>query len=158
MIIVNTLKSNLENAVLLANSERPSLGFIPYPRLARDEAAGRLRHQIENGTWVGYLVHGPMKANRHLHINQECIDKSARRYGSATRLFHGLLADAIAAASLSIRLTCAADLDSNRFWLSLGFDLANHLVRQVNKRGRPLNAWVMHLPGSLLFKGKVEYI
>lgn len=78
---------------LLMRDNYEAIGFLPMSRIHEQERRGLIWHQYDNGEWLGYCVVGAMKAAGTTHIWQECIDKTARGYGSGSRLFAKLLAE-----------------------------------------------------------------
>ena len=110
----------LRNVILLSRDNHESIGFLPSTRLEEYAARGQLYHQIDDDEWVGFLVCGPMRFGKACRVYQECIDKTARRYGSGYRLYRKFLDDCISAGCSRIILGCAEDLESNLFWKAVG--------------------------------------
>lgn len=125
--------------ITLMKTETDALGFIPStaiePRWIRN---GRFILQHNGyGRRVGYLLHGPPKPNRPLHVNQICIDVDDRLRRYAATAVQELLARADAAGATAIHLRCAIDLAANSFWTSLGF-LPHHLSAGGKSRNRTI--------------------
>jgi len=126
--------------IKLAKCESDAIGFIPYPKYKEAHEKGNIFYQIENGEFVGFLIVGGFPSMGTTYIWQECIDKSARGYGSGRRLFYQLLAKCTANYVYQIKLNCAEDLESNLFWQSMGFNLVRS-INPNNKRGRKINQY-----------------
>lgn len=125
----------IHNVKLLMKDNYEAVGFIPEPRLEWYEARGRIWHQYDEGVWVGYLLPGPARPAKTCRIWQECIDKSARRFGSGARLYAGFEAFCRNHAVSDISLRCAEGLDSNVFWRAMGFELVGcDLTENARKR------------------------
>lgn len=132
--------SRVDNVILLMRDNTNSLGFIPSTRVEEQESKGLIFHQVENGDWVGYLMVGSIKPGRPVFVWQECIDKSARRYGSGFRLFHQLLNQCKICNVTEIILRCAENLESNYFWQTCGFELVKTITTR-NARNRKINVY-----------------
>lgn len=130
----------VRNITLLMKDNYEAVGFLPQSAIEKGIAERRVYNQIDNAEWVGYLISGPLRLGGTAHIWQECIDKSARRYGSGQRLFLDYLADCIRVGVHYIMLRCADDLPSNIFWKSMGFTLIG-TSRPNNKRKRSINIY-----------------
>jgi len=137
---------DLPYVVDLEYKNKESLGFLP--KLAIEERVrdrqvilGRL-----HGEPFGYLLFDYRPQS--VHVLQACIQYDARRrlYGAA--LYGWALTQWQAGI---VTLKCAADLDSNLFWRSLG--LVCTAVREGGaRRKRKINVWVHFLqPESFLF-------
>jgi hypothetical protein len=134
----------VRQAVLLHRDNTECLGFVPEPRMRRSFSNGELLSQYDNDEWVGYLLSGPLRQGKEAIIYQECIDKSARRYGSGSRLIAEYSAKCQAAGCVSIHLRCAESLDSNFFWLAVGFEYVR-TEYPTNKRQRAICVYVKSL-------------
>jgi len=131
-----------------------SVGFITEGAVREAIYQGRIYHQFDNGEWVGYLLRGSLRPYAHaVYIVQECIDKSARRYGSGRRCYEQLLADAREAHVESVQLRCAEDLESRHFWQALGFELVGVDTRP-NARGRKVFRYEYRLWPNLFGGGE----
>jgi hypothetical protein len=131
-------------AVNLCKKHTGELGFVPAFRYAEAHAAGRLRPQYYNGEPCGYLLHGPIRAGRPIHVWQCVIQVDARRLANATELVAGLILDGQEANATRILLRCAADLPANAFWIACGFDLLRTFDPR-NTRGRLINLYNLEL-------------
>lgn len=135
---------SVRHATLLMRDNYEAVGFLPESALRRAEAEGRLWHQVDQGEWCGYLISGPLVYGRSARVWQECVDKSARRFGSGQRLYAAFEGACLRAGATSIRLRCAEDLEANVFWAAMGL----HIFRVAaahNRRRRQIHEYVKHL-------------
>lgn len=135
-------------------SNYDAVGFIPLTKIEEQEKRGLVFHQFEMGEWVGYLVVGTIKPGQRVHIWQECIDKSARGYGSGMRLFLQLLDACKKNLVPDIVLRCADDLEANEFWQACGFSKIK-TDPPHNKRNRSIHTYRMVLIENLF---ETEYV
>lgn len=149
-MVLRDEQMSVRAATLLMRDNCEAVGFLPESALVRAAHESRLWHQVDEGEWVGYLVSGPLVYGRPAHVWQECIDKSARRYGSGQRLLTAFEAACLSAGCTSIRLRCAENLDSNLFWQAVGFERFR-VDTSWNRRGRAINEYVKHLEHVSLF-------
>lgn len=127
-----------------------SLGFIPDTTV-RDRYLTAGRYIIQNnaaGQPVGYLLHGSPQPGGVLTVAQAVIecDKRERDYGR--QIFYDLLTRARQANCRSITLRCAEDLESNGFWLAMGFEKTN-TTHPNNQRKRAVNVYTLDLVPTL---------
>lgn len=142
------VSDRLRNVKLLMKDNYPALGFLPMSRIEKQERKGLVFHQYDNDEWMGYLVVGAIRAGGITHIWQECVDKTARGYGSGTRLFHRLLDKCKRGYVHQIQLRCAEDLESNLFWRAMGFEFVKS-VDVGNARKRRINYYRFTVTPSL---------
>lgn len=143
-----TSEKLIQQVRLLMKSNSSELGFIPISAIEEQHYHGLAFHQFFDGEWVGYLVVGSIRANRPVHIWQECIDKSARRLGSGKALFKSLLLKCLQNGASEIILRCAEDLESQLFWQALGFDIVR-VQWPDNKRKRAILTYRMIVTPNL---------
>lgn len=150
--MIETIHTRLKRVELLTKANSNQLGFIPFSRIEEQERKGLVFHQYDNGTWIGFLVVGSIKAGGTTHIWQECIDKTARGYGSGTRLFFQLLEQCKKNYVHQIVLRCREDLASNLFWQAMGFELVK-TVDVGNARGKLINVYRLTVTATLFPNG-----
>lgn len=137
--------ADLPYMMALQRANRESVGGLPEPAL---------RERIERGAaWLGEINGDPISyllcdlRAGILRIPQACVQYDARRrtYGQAivTAAFEHY------SPFNEVRLRCAADLEANLFWRSLGFTCVN-IELGGKRRGRLINCWQLWLGGSLL--------
>lgn len=146
--MANLTNTRLKNVGLLMRSNSNQIGFIPISRIEQQERRGLVFHQYDNETWMGYLVVGNIKAGGTTHIWQECIDKTARGYGSGTRLFFQLLKKCKENYVSQIVLRCREDLESNMFWRAMGFEFVKS-VNVNNARRKLINIYRLEITSTL---------
>ncbi len=140
--------ADLPYIVDLEYKNKESLGFLPKLAIEERVRAGRVILGRLNGEPFGYLLcdHRPTST----HILQACIQYDARRrlYGAA---LYGYALEQWNPALVTLK--CAADLDSNLFWRSLGLVCTG--VRQGgSRRKRKINLWCHFVkPDQFLFTG-----
>jgi len=138
----------------LGDSERQALGFIPAPSIKR--------RCIDTGNYViivdghqhsrGFLLHGPPRAGRPLHIYQACVEPSYRLRGYAAQAVAEVARRGRSAGSNEINLRCACDLPAIAFWSFCGFRLRQHHVggHMQNRIIAELYYPLCHAPSSRL--------
>lgn len=107
----------------LMRTETDALGFIPAPDIRRRWIpTGRyvIQHNHKGGR-RGYLLWGPMRPGKVLHVNQCCIQYDHRQRGFATLAVRHMLDLAATADVSAVILRCAYDLPAIHFWSHLGF-------------------------------------
>lgn len=146
--MANLTNTRLKNVELLMRSNSNQIGFIPMSRIEEQEKRGFVFHQYDNGTWMGYLIVGNIKAGATTHIWQECIDKTAMGYGSGTRLFFQLLERCKDNYVHQIVLRCREDLESNLFWKAMGFEFVK-AINENNARRKLINIYRLEISKTL---------
>lgn len=128
---------DMRYVMALQRANRESVGGLPTPALQERIDRGTLGLALINDDPVGYLLYD--LRDRVLRIAQACIQYDARRrtYGEQLWLWvvnrHG-------AGMREARLRCAADIDANVFWRSMGFTCVG-VVPGGARRGRLINLW-----------------
>lgn len=138
--------NNLAFIVGLMKTETDALGFIPSSAI-RDRWIKYGRYIIQRnarGRRLGYLLHGPAKPGRPMHVNQVCIEYDYRLQGYAILAVRELLNRALAGDCSEIRLRCATDLTANHFWKACGFELME-ITPGGKRRGRSICHYRIHL-------------
>ncbi len=131
----------------LEHKNKESLGFLPKMAIEARLTAHRIFIGRLNGEPFGYLLFD-YRDGPSVHVLQACIQYDARRrlYGAALYGF-GLERWQMPL----VTLKCAADLESNLFWRSLGL-VCTDVRAGGRRRGRKINVWAHFLrPGHLLF-------
>jgi hypothetical protein len=136
--------------VSLAKRERETIGFIPGERYLQAYEAGQLVGQRFNGELCGFLYHGPIRADRAVHIWQCAIQVDARRLNAATEVVAAFVARCERRQAACIRLRCAAELEANAFWVAMGFTPVRVVAGGLS-RGRLIIEYCRNLyrPGLL---------
>jgi hypothetical protein len=138
--------SDLPYVTDLQRKNKESLGFLPSMALSERVMAGRVFMGWLGGDPFGYLLfdYQPDAIN----VLQACIQYDARRRVYGAQLYGWGLEQWDTS---RVRLKCAADLESNLFWRSLGLVCVGVKDGGV-RRGRKINVWNHFLrPGVLLF-------
>lgn len=139
------------------NTEPNQLGFIPDTKIATyympqsQYVIQRNRH----GVAVGYLLHGKCKPGGNLTIAQAIVDIDKRNLLFGQQMTNQLIERARSAGVRVITLRCAADLNSNEFWISQGFQLTGE-DKSPNKRNRIVNLYSLYLWPTLFQSVKGE--
>jgi hypothetical protein len=127
----------------LQNKNRESIGFLPKMAITERIDKGRCFIGLLHGEPFGYLLFdiGVERVN----VLQACIQYDARRrlYGAALYQWGVAKWD-----TGRVRLKCAADLESNLFWQSMGLVCVG-VVDGGKRRGRKINVWNHHLRPEL---------
>ena len=132
----------------LGDTERPALGFMPAPAIARRciEPGNYVLIRDDAGRRRGFLLHGPARPGEPLHIYQACVeyDHRLRRYAADAVAVVALRGQVKGATEISLR--CALDLAANAFWIAIGFTLIRYEIggqqkqRTIARYSLPLNA------------------
>jgi hypothetical protein len=126
------------------NSE--ALSFYPKQVFEREQQNGRLFLGLLNGQPCGYLYVGA--AGGDVKCHQVCIQYDARR-----KLYGAMLAVVMEdyakhSHSNSITLRCGFDLDANKFWSEMGYNVIQ--IQQGGiRRMRKINVWRKYLKEQL---------
>jgi ribosomal protein S18 acetylase RimI-like enzyme len=105
----------------LARELREELGFLPFCAYELARAKNLLKIQRMNDAPCGFILTGPANPGRNVKIYQVAIQYDARLREHATQLVREIEARAATAQCPGVTLRCAADLDANLFWQSLGY-------------------------------------
>jgi hypothetical protein len=115
--------NDFQFVVALGNTETDALALIPAPAIKRRMIDPGfyiiIRDQV--GRRRGYILHGPPRAGKPLHIYQTCVEIDYRLRGYAAAAITTLALRATVANCTEIHLRCAQDLDAIDFWQALGF-------------------------------------
>jgi hypothetical protein len=144
-------EADITYIVDLQNKNREAVGFLP--KMAINERLERNRVFLGNlnGEPFGYLLFD--RNGNAINILQAAIQYDARRklYGAA--LYHWALAQWNCS---HVKLKCAADLESNLFWQSMGLVCVGNLDGG-KRRGRKINVW-NHFLAPQLFKPEIYIV
>jgi GNAT superfamily N-acetyltransferase len=140
------LVPDLLYVVSLAKQLRESLGFLPLCAYDLARAESRLQLQRDNDQPIGFLLHGRPRPGKWLRIYQTAIQLDARRLHNATALVHSLEAQARVSGCPGVSLCCAAELEANAFWQSLGY-VAIEVFPGGGKRRRRITRYAKLIPG-----------
>jgi hypothetical protein len=124
----------------LMREDYDALGFIPTEGVKRYLSQGRYIIQRGNGKPIGYLMYSVPRPFGVLKIAQACIDFDWREKGYGFDVVAEIEKRAKQKMVGSISLRCAADLQSNKFWLASGYELVRTISTQ-NKRNRDINLY-----------------
>ena len=133
----------------LMKTETVALGFIPSPTI-RDRFVRRGLYVIQRdarGRRRGYLLHGPPKPGRRLHIHQACIDYDYRQRGFGILAVRTVIMRALQADCSAVTLRCALDLPANAFWHAAGFEV-EEVLPGGKQRHRVILRYVLPLAGA----------
>jgi GNAT superfamily N-acetyltransferase len=130
----------------LQRANRESVGGLPAPALQDRIDRGAAFLGLINGDPVSYLL-CDKRAKGVLRIPQACVQYDARRREYGKQLVSA--AFAYYSPFDEVRLRCAADLEANLFWRSLGFECVG-VMQGGTRRGRLINCWQMWLSPGLL--------
>ena len=138
-------EADVPYVMALQRANRESVGGLPTPAITERVQRGTVVLGILNDEPMGYLL-WDYRAGV-VRIPQACIQYDARRrkYGEALAAW---IVQRHPDAN-EVRLRCAADLEANLFWRSMGF-VCTGVMQGGKRRGRLLNAWTLWLAPTLL--------
>jgi hypothetical protein len=131
---------------MLQRKNAEALSFYPKQVFEREQKNGRLFLGLLNGQPCGYLYVGAGGGDVKCH--QVCIQYDARR-----KLYGAMIATVMEqyakdAYSNSITLRCGFDLDANKFWQEMGYNVIR-IVDGGIRRMRKINVWRKYLRPQL---------
>lgn len=126
--------ATIESIKMMMRKNYNSVGFIPITSVKRAADRGQLIIRRRKFCLVGYLLSGPIRAGKQVSIWQVCVKESYRGKGIGSSLFFELMRKSRRGKATGIRLRCAADLPSNRFWVINKFDLVSSSPSKNGKR------------------------
>jgi len=130
----------------LQKKNAEALSFYPKQVFEREQNNGRLYLGILNGEPCGYLYVGSSGGDVKCH--QVCIQYDARRKLYGAMLVNALETYANESCSLSVTLRCGFDLDANKFWKEMGYNVIG--IKQGGvRRMRKINVWRKYLQPQL---------
>ena len=137
---------DLPYIVDLEHKNKESLGFLPKMAIMERVQRGHVFLGRLHGEPFGYLLFD--KCYQSVSVLQACIQYDARRRLYGAELYaYGLNQWQ----THMVRLKCAADLESNLFWQSMGLVCVG-VKDGGRRRGRKINLWAHFLtPGVMLF-------
>jgi ribosomal protein S18 acetylase RimI-like enzyme len=136
----------VDNVCSAADEEPNALGFLPQAAYAEAAEQERLLIAVldRQGTkeYAGHLLFGFVFPNAR--ISQTFVRPEFRRSGIGRKLVEALVGRAEKAHFLSIKASVANDLEANRFWERLGFQLVRRRPGK-GKTGRTINIRIREL-------------
>jgi hypothetical protein len=131
---------------MLQRKNAEALSFYPKQVFEREQKNGRLFLGLLNGQPCGYLYVGA--AGGDVKCHQVCIQYDVRR-----KLYGAMIATVMEqyakdAYSNSITLRCGFDLDANKFWQDMGYNVIK-IVDGGIRRMRKINVWRKYLRPQL---------
>lgn len=137
-IVVQDHPSMLQYVDALQKKNAESLSFYPTQVFEREKDKGRLFLGILNGQPCGYIYVGAQ--NNTVKCHQVCIQYDARlkMYGAA--LVSALEEYAMQGNATAVSLRCGFDIDANKFWKALGYEVVA-IVDGGVRRMRKINVW-----------------
>lgn len=122
---------------LLADANRESLGFIPRKKLEEIADQQRAFVALYSDVVVGFVIFRHRKRDLQTTLSEICVQHGYMRQGIGTQLIQLLVQDCNQKSRAYIQLKCPVDLQANRFYEHIGFQL--HIVEDGKKR--QLNVW-----------------
>lgn len=122
----------------LQKKNAESLSFYPKQVFEREKEKGRLFLGMLNGQPCGYIYVGAQ--GNAVKCHQVCIQYDARlqMYGAA--LVSALEEYASDGNATAVSLRCGFDIDANKFWKALGYEVVA-IVDGGVRRMRKINIW-----------------
>lgn len=124
------MNPDLDYIVALHRRNSAALGFIPSTSIQRRYlATGAVEWIVDGrGRRRGYLIHGPARWGKPLHIIQTVVEADYRLRHFAAIAVTRIEEKGRIAGATELRLRCALHLPANAFWLALGFYLLQYTV------------------------------
>ena len=145
-IVVQSHPDMLLYIDMLQKKNAESLSFYPKQVFEREQEKGRLFLGLLNGAPCGYLYVGA--TGKDVKCHQVCIEYDARRRLYGAQLVSVMEHYAQDVKSSSITLRCGFDLDANKFWSDMGYQVIMHQTGGV-RRMRTINIWRKQLTPEL---------
>lgn len=136
--------ADLPYVVDLQNRNRESVGHLPTPAISERVARGSLLLLTVNDDHAGYLLYD--YRDGVIRIPQACIQYDIRRRHHGEALVIALCERHPDVQE--IRLRCAADIEANVFWRSMGFT-CTAVQKGGQRRGRLINLWTKQFTSAL---------
>lgn len=114
-----------------------SVGFLPETAIKKCMEQNRLLYLLVGGEVVAYLCHGPIKIGKPSYIWQLVVKKEHRRNKYGEILFFSYQSICTSRMVSRIYLRCADGLDSNTFWVKMGFSIVKEYCAN-NQRNRKI--------------------
>jgi GNAT superfamily N-acetyltransferase len=134
-----------------ADTERDALGFLPshaYEEAARKGTLFVAVSDVTERQYAGHILFG--NKFPHARIYQTFVSPPARGNGVGSMLVTSLVDFAESRGYLSVGAKVASDLDANKFYESLGFEILN-VKAGGSSRGRVINIRGKQLDTPALF-------
>lgn len=144
LVFTVAIDADLPYIIDLEHKNKESLGFLPSMAIQQRISRGRVFIGRLNGAPFGYLLFD--YRDGVVNVLQACIQYDARRalYGAA---LYGWALNQWQAPR--VRLKCAADLESNLFWRSLGL-ICVGVKDGGSRRKRKINIWNHFLKANVM--------
>lgn len=140
--------ADYDRVVELGDSNRATLGHLPYAVFTDAAASGCLFVAKQNGDVIGYALIALRKRRYEVSLTHLCVREDKRGSGAARRLV-----DAIVRSYPSrqgIRLRCRVDYKAHSMWPKLGFEERGR-KRGRSKAGTELAIWWRRVAETSLF-------
>ena len=131
--------------IQLQRKNRESVGGLPQPAFEERIIRQNLLLATINDDPVGYLLYD--HRNNTIKIPQACIQYDARRRHYGNALIDNMFRHHPDVSDVTLR--CAADIEANIFWRSLGFE-CTATVPGGTRRKRMINIWQLWLQPRLI--------
>jgi len=145
-VVVKTHPNMLLYIDMLQKKNAEALSFYPKQVFEREADNGRLFLGLLNGEPCGYLYVGA--TGKDVKCHQVCIEYDARRRLYGAQIVSVMENYALEGKSSSITLRCGFDLDANKFWKDMGYEVIMHQQGGV-RRMRTINIWRKQLTPEL---------
>lgn len=150
LVIRQATMDDLRYITSLQDRNRESVGHLPTPAFEQRIGRGTILLGILNGEPCGYLFYDC--GDGIIRIPQACIQYDARRRHHGEALVAALLQ--ASGDADECRLRCAADLEANLFWQTLGF-VCTAISEGGVRRKRLINTWVKPLRPRLIMPTEI---
>ena len=134
-------KAKLDFIVDLHKRNSDKLGFIPKPYLQKLIENDQVFLSLDGGLSSGFCVIGNGNSF-NLKIYQHCIEQDLRRLDHGRELFSRIEFIARKKGFESITLRCRENLEANKFWKALNFNLYSFEEKQTQRTKKGINKWI----------------
>jgi len=128
----------------LFDRHKNELGFVVKSALANSIKRNELVVTVTDGGEIVGVVHYRHRKDGQTTLYSIVVAKQYRHHAVASSLVNNLQQEALAKQQHSIALKCPIELDANKFYKALGFEL----VGIDNGKHRPLSLWRLSLQTS----------
>jgi hypothetical protein len=122
----------------LQKKNAEALSFYPKQVFEREKEKGRLFLGLLNGQPCGYIYVGAQ--NNAVKCHQVCIEYDARLKMHGAALVAAMEEYANQGNATCVSLRCGFDIDANKFWKALGYEVVA-IVDGGVRRMRKINVW-----------------
>jgi hypothetical protein len=141
-----TNRHNVHHCAELMKDYYDAVGFLPFAQLEKAEQEGRLLCLYRKTELLGYILYGKMLWGKPIHVYQLVIAKHRNGYGEM--LFNIFLQLCRYNGVSSVLLRCAENLESNKFWSSMGMQVTQ-IYEPKNQRKRKIFRYRLPLHDEL---------